>query len=478
MSLFSVSNDVLVDLMNNWVGIECIIVLDSACCNSAIRSDYLNLLKHDSLALESPYIRKSTRNFFLKWVLERRVKLSTIMLSVATSFKTSKTLFHNINLINIRELKIGSLGLNESDKDLDFTDIINSCSRLMLLDIGYFIDENLLIKMTRLYQLEVLKIQSKTNKSSPPLILQILAEQCNKLKVVDLIFHSDDDYCIVDKDKFQVNLRDNLSNLLEQNKSINQFKLNLMDVTLMYNFSDNAETIVDSWGLIDIINQNCHNIEECVLTYSGTMNVLFVSNFLNNNDQLKSFILTNSSYRNDNDPEIFYKRKNASSKSIHCYDFEDPYSGNMYDSRDSNLGHLFSSVDNFTEIKLTNIGELCDEFIIFISHKNCSTLTNFKIEGFGSDWSLSAIRILISNCKLLEELSLIGCSHISDAEFNELCLPPNILKLLVIKQAWSLTTTTFLKLVSQCKFLMYCDFDSSPLLDDLVIDGFCKQKSF
>jgi hypothetical protein len=394
-------------------------------------------------------------------------------LSVENSFKTSKTLFHNINLVNIRKLKILRDTLYGISNELDFTDIINSCSRLIFLDIDHFINENLLIKMTRLCQLEVLRMQSKTDKSSPSKILQILAEQCRNLKVVNLHFCSEEDYCFVDKDKFQTKFRYNLSNFIKQNKFIHKFTLNMINVTFTYDFSENNEPMVDSWGLIDIINQNSHNIEECELTYSGTMNVSYIANFINNNDQLKSFILTNNSYRNDYDPEIIYRYENASNKSIYCYDFEDPYSVNMNHIGDSNLAHLFSSVENFTDIKLTNIGELSNDFIILISLKNFSTLISFRIEGYGYEWSLSAISLLFLNCKLLKQLSLIGCSHISDAEFNELCLTPNNLSHLVIKDAWHLTTITLVKIISHCKYLKICEYDDCPLLDHVLVDEFC-----
>ncbi len=70
---------------------------------------------------------------------------------------------------------------------------------------------------------------------------------------------------------------------------------------------------------------------------------------------------TNGSYYGSYDPEIYYNKK-TSVKSIFCVDFEDPYSDNLEDDRDSNLEHLFSIVENFTEIILKAINMLSDDF--------------------------------------------------------------------------------------------------------------------
>ena len=248
-----------------------------------------------------------------------------------------------------------------------------------------------------------------------------------------------------------------------------------MDITRKYNFINDDEPINDSWGFIDIINRNCHYIEECDITYSGTINMSHIASFVNNNDQLKLLELTNSSYYTNNDPKIIYNR-NTTVKSVYCYDFEDPFSGYMDDNRDSNLDHLFSSVENFTEIILDSIYMLSDDFIRLIIRKNYTTLVSFKIEVLDPNWSLSSIRTMITDCKLLKKLSLSHCDHVLDAEFYELCSAPNVLYELVIENANHITTTTLIKLISQSSHLYSFNFRYCPLLNNKLIREFLQKK--
>jgi hypothetical protein len=468
MSFLNISSDVLVDIIQSWVKVKCIAKLDSACSNFGIRFDFLNLLKHDCVMLETD---KNRKNSFFKWVFERSIKLSTIYLSTNENFETSKTLYHKINLVNIDKLVI-----NESYggpyKDMDFIDIINSCVRIRYLYIVHRITDDVVIKMTRLSQLQVFRIRSENNQFTPK-IIQLLAEQCRNLMDVDLYFKFHTKY-LIDQDKFQTEFRNNLSNLFKQNKLMSKFKLDLMDITQKFDFISNDESITDSWGLIDIINQNCPNIEKCYLNFSGTINVSHIASFINNNDQLTLLKLTNCSYYKDYDPDITYI-KNTNVKEIYCNDFEDPFSETMEDDRDSNLEHLFSSVKNFTEIILNTINMLSDDFIRLITSKNCATLVSFKLDVRCTNWSLSSIRTMISECKLLQQLSLIHCYHILDVEFDELCSVPNILSHLVIEDAKHVTTATLIKLITHSTYLCHFYYELCPLVNMQLVDEFCNK---
>jgi hypothetical protein len=468
MAILNISSDILVDVIQNWVGINCISTLDSACCNSTIRFEYLKLLKHECLSLKSPHLKNPFGNVFFEWVSERSVKLSTICLS-PDIFRTNKTTFHKINFSNIHELIIDS-GFFRSDTDVDYTDIINSCVRIKYLDIDcHTIDDDLVAKIELLHQLEFFRIESRNNQLTPK-IIQILAEQCRNLTVVDLCFKSDESYS-VDRHNFQTKFCDSLSDLFQQNVNIKKFKLDMLEITQKYNCDE--EPRVDSWGFIDIINQTCHNIEECDIIYSGMMNFLHIADFITKNAQLKLLTLTDIGHTYSELESVIIYINDASVKSICCSNFEDPFSYIKDDNMNSGIEHLFCTAESFTEIQLKYILGLSDDFVRLISCGSCATLVSLKIEACDENWSLSAIGTVLTHCKLLTKLSLKYCGHILDADFDELCTSPNILSELVIEDAWQLTTTTLIKLISHSKYLHSFVHDCCPLCDDLLIHDFC-----
>jgi hypothetical protein len=431
--MFSLPEDILIDIVGIWSHTNSIIKLDTACCNSVIRSNILDLFIHDGLSISWPHIRTENKNsLFLKWIQQRNIKLSTIFIFAPTNFATKNALLYPINLTKILTLSIG--GNFDSETNMCFEDVINSCVNMTQLRLhSPSISDNLFTKIKRLSQLKIIGLSGNTSQLTAQ-ILQILANKCRNLQNISLCF-STFDWIIIDDDDikrcFLRNFRNNLTNLLTLNNKIKHINLNITGISLKYIFEEDEAFYIglESWNLIEIISNTCPLIETCELIYSGSLNISHVANFFLNNKLLRHFLLNNSSVYHKIDRVVKYDHSSSAIKRIYCsnfYDTEYDYTG------ESHFKCMFASANLFTHIELHNITDLSDEMIILIANKNCKSLVHLSIEASGKYWSLLSIVAALTTCKILTSLELKDCSHLSNVDFEKLFATPNVLSKLTI----------------------------------------------
>jgi hypothetical protein len=466
--MFLLSDDILICIIANWSDINCATKFDTACCSSAIRLQALELFEHDGFTMISPLITTGdTVHQFFKWITQRNIKLSSLcLLAPKTIDEQASFLPCPISLMKIKELRI------DGDFDMKLENLINNCLNLRHLTLhSASVNDGLFDKIERLSLLESIKLSSDTTELTPK-VLHVLADTCRNLQIIDLKFYSE--WSTIDDVDIEKNLlldfRDTLTTLLSHN-NIKQLEIGLTLFSNMFRFVEHDdEYFIDSWGLVDIISNTCPSIEICKISYSGSLNTSHVANFFHNNKLLRNFTLDNNSVY---DPfvcrEIVFERT-SEVRSILCSDFYDM----EYDYEDylgeSRIECLFELCNSYTHIDLAYIHELGFRLLCFIAGKNFETLVHLSITECGTDWSISAIVVVLNACKQLTSLELKDCDHIPNIDFRKLYSTPNKLSILIITNAQYLETVTVTNFIAY-KVVplgsLFCD--NCPLVDDDVL---------
>jgi hypothetical protein len=469
--MFSLPDDIMVGIIENWSDQTGILKLDTACCNSVIRPCILRLFMHDGFSMQFG----SNKNKCLKWILQRNIQLSIVNFDYPKNFISRTALRYPISLSKVKELTIHRPWRCETD--ISFAYIINDCIKLthLSLQLERGVNDELFTSIAkRLPQLQLIDLYIKSPLVElTPMLLQILAENCRSLESIRLIFQSEN-VIIHDKEVQQKQLyefRNSLIGLLNNNQ-IKELDLNLVHISEKGQFE--LVECVDSWGLFEIISDTCPSIEICKVDYCGSLNTSHVANLFKNNKQLRQLQVENHSLYGEMDRMIRFDQTSEIKRRVYCADFCDENTNNQSELSEARIESLFAWNDDFfTDVDLGNIEGLTNNLIVLIANRNCHSLVHLSI-GLSDNprWSLSAIVTVLTVCRKLTSLELKDCDHLqNDDDFKTLyTVTPHALSYLAINNSSVLKTETVSAILKHYAI----DWDSfeceyCPLVDDNVL---------
>jgi hypothetical protein len=464
--MFSLPDDIMVGIIENWSDQKVVLKLDTACCNLVIRPCILRLLMHDGFSMQ--YLYGSNNNKCLKWILQRNIQLSVVSFEYPKNFISRTALRYPISLSKVKELTINRP--RQSETDISFAFIINDCIKLthLSLQLELGVNDELFESITkRLPQLQLIDLYIKS-----PVLLQILAENCRSLENICLIVVQSENVIIHDKEvkkKQLYEFRNNLMGLLNNNQ-IKELDLNLVSISEKGQFE--LVECVDSWGLFEIISNSCPSIEICKVDYCGSLDTSHVANLFKNNKQLRQLEVENHSLYGEMDRLIRFDQT-SEIKRMFCADFYDESTNNQSELSEARIESIFAWNNFFTHVDLGNIEGLTNNLIVLIANRNCHSLVHLSI-GLSTNprWSLSAIVTVLTVCRKLTSLGLKNCDHLqNDDDFKILCsITPRALSDLTISNSPVLKTETVSTILKHYA-IDWGSFGSEycPLVDDKVL---------
>jgi hypothetical protein len=382
--LFNYPNDILVEIVSNWINIEEVCLLDSAFSNKLRRADLVNLFQEKGfrqcgVEIENFEIKSY---LFLYWVFVRKIKLYEIFLQVED--------VHDFNLLNKMDLsktiRIELLQYYPSDGDL--SNLINSCVLLEQLILQQCEVSDLMIQsFNRLNQIQLIKIYSGSRDYSMD-SMSTLAANCTSLVQLCLIFTAVNGSC------GDTNNNLALLDIFKSNVKLNSITVDLIDIKPC-KYNTNITLLTDMIGY-------CPSLREIDLKWYGILDMNQLTAFVTYYVCIEElyFEVTDILDRRTSSYTI---NKNKSSKLIEISDH--------YIVNDADFLRVFKS-DEFTEIILTSTKPISNVLITKISHYCKHILRSITLNNCGNNFSHHSLIYLIENCKVLNSLRLKNCDHI------------------------------------------------------------------
>jgi hypothetical protein len=228
---------------------------------------------------------------------------------------------------------------------------------------------------------------------------------------------------------------------------------------------------VDSWGLFEIISNNCPLLEICNVSYCGPLNTAHIENLFKNSQRLRKLEIENHCFYDNMDRVVSFNITSQVKRRIYCSDFYDPEFFDEW-TEVERIYCIFALSNFFTHVDLGNIEGLSNNTIVLIASKNCNTLVHLGID-LTSDpnWSLSSIVTVLAICEKLTKLELKDCGHLTNEDFKKLhSITPHKLSRLVINNSPFLQTDTLSRIMKhnaidwEALENEYC-----PLVDDELL---------
>lgn len=464
-SIFTSPDEIVISILAEWSDPKTITVLDSACCNVMARDQFFCLLGHKYLTVTmmntQSNMKNKTSRLFIKWIIQRHIKLSTLILDEQV-LATIVDLSYDIDLTLVKEMMIYDCSVKNIDS---FLKVISSCTTLLslILILTDNITDGLFDKLGNLHQLEIIESFGKSEKLTP-LILQILANKCNRLQEVSLTFATRQ------LDSFFGNTicADYLVYFLQRNQRLRKLHLFIEDFpgNDLYNLLDGVPVV----DVMELILNTCPDLVDFELSCLGKLNVSYFAKFVSNSKKLRRITVTKEQYGFVREIRFI---AGEFIKTVSCRNFFDPQ--NNIDKTTDNIKHLFESVVGLTRIELNQIYFMSDDFLNRIINRNYATLNQLTIGVCEHrSWSHLVIKTLLIKCKSLSTLQLLDCSHFTNANFVELMLLSHRLSELRIDNAINLWSTILLMLVFSSKCLLKLSIENCPNVDELVLYCFCE----
>jgi hypothetical protein len=406
MNIFSISDDVLLNIVRDWGNIFTLVHLDTSLCNNIYRHEFLELLKQIGLNL----ISKTFGLNYIQWISLKGIKLKEIdflyvhliapqhiinsldlSLTVCLSFTKLGSFQFGACLLIIRSSpNLTCLKLNDFDT---FTDIFIS---EVALSIRSAMNLSELFVSTKSTALTVQAFENLTN-------------ECNLLKRLTLwhprVYNNEARYTPTTFRK-----------LLSQNTSLVYLRFNLFRLPEATELS----------SLLKIISTHCVMIEECILQTYDFIAISTITNLVLKCTQLKKLIIKIKEQDPPKSHNFCYWRS-TKGKGINLSNY-------YLRQQTQQVLNLFIAIQHFTHIKLSSIckhgNQLDDIMLLQITSLNKQSLTNLVITG-GTNITHKSLVVLMSSYANLTALQLYGCDF-ENNDYVVMCNAPNKLCTLLI----------------------------------------------
>lgn len=149
---FELPDDISVCIVNEFLGLEVRVMLDTAVCNYTKRFDLMRVFQHKAIRWD-PFERDDYHDYlytwFLSWVEKRQMCLASLYLKLCDFSLQNQLLWSNLNLREVKKLSVHlkRLVASLSDDENDFK-LISNIDLLMLSNVRalqvYFMDDDIL----------------------------------------------------------------------------------------------------------------------------------------------------------------------------------------------------------------------------------------------------------------------------------------------------------------------------------------------
>jgi hypothetical protein len=450
MNVFCCPDDILLNLLSEWINALTIGKLDTAVCNKKKRLQLLRNLQIPAIKTINWDTEDHTniqQDNFTSWVFIRNISLSCVCLKPTDLMKLTLTSTINLNKVIILDLRFLKTKYFQSAKQL-----INSCPKVvdLRLNMNALNVDLLFSEMTVMKQLTRISIVEIVNCFSDK-SLYFIASQCTDLRCIKLHCNS--------KNYITQNV---LSLIFEMNKQIEHVDIDLHTDRFLHFIETNICRI----SLMSILTKHCLNLKYATLYEHEISDFSVVSQLIL---QCKNIQKLNFGWDGNWDRDtLFYEHSNGCKRVI---------MNEFMEAKIDNVVDFFTKITRFTVIELMEWVTLTDTILTNIITNNKSTLQSIKINYCGENWTIHPIvKFMESNQAQLTSLTLQDCHHLNDDDFARLFMHKNALKYLIIDGCKSLYTITLLQLLAQSSQLKILKVYNCENILISAIHNFCVQK--
>ena len=106
-AILTFPDEILVLFLVDWFNLSDVARLDSACCSSICRSEFLSLLQHKFVTVKDDrhviYVGLKFQDLFTRWIFQRQMKLSDLYL-MPNNYNDYGELIYDIDLMGVNRL--------------------------------------------------------------------------------------------------------------------------------------------------------------------------------------------------------------------------------------------------------------------------------------------------------------------------------------------------------------------------------------
>jgi len=450
MNLFCCPDDILLELLSEWINAFTIGKLDTAVCNKNNRLQLLRNLQLPAIKTINWDTEEHTnilQGNFTKWVFIRNISLSCVCLK-PTDF-VNYTLISTIILNKVIILDLRSLTRKYFQS---VRQIINSCPKIIDLRLNMnALDVDLLISemtiMNQLTRISIVEIVHYFSDKS----LYLIASHCTDLRFLKL-------HC---SSKSYIT-QDVLSLIFQKNKQIEHVDIDLHTDRFLHFIEYNICRI----SLMSILAKYCLNLKYATLYEHEISDFSIVSQLIL---QCKHIQKLNFGWDGNWDRDtLFYEHSNGCKKVI---------MNEFMEAKIHNVVDFFTKITRFTDIELTEWETLTDTILTNIITSNILTIQTIKINYCGEDWTiLPIVNFMELNPTRLTSLTLQDCHHFNEDDFAQLFMHKNALKCLILDGCKNLYTLALLQILAQSSQLKVLKVFNCEHILISAIHNLCTQK--